>query len=64
MAKQVLTNIDMTKNQILRLVLEKVAQAPADVDEGQLWYDTTTGKAYVHSGNRNEVLNEDELTNV
>lgn len=63
MAKQVLTNIDMTKNQILRLVLEKVAQAPADVDEGQLWYDTSVGKAYVRSGNRNEILNEDELTN-
>lgn len=63
MAKQVLTNIDMTKNQILRLVLEKVAQAPADVDEGQLWYDTSTGKAYVRTGNKNEVLNEDKLTN-
>lgn len=63
MAKQVLTNIDMTKNQILRLVLEKVAQAPADVDEGQIWYDTTTGKAYVRTDNRNEVLNEDDLTN-
>ena len=63
MAKQVLTNIDMTKNQILRLVLEKVAQTPADVDEGQIWYDTSTRKAYVRTGNRNEVLNEDELTN-
>lgn len=63
MAKQILTNLDMTKNQILRLVLEKVAQAPADVDEGQVWYDTSTGKAYVRTGNRNEILNEDELTN-
>lgn len=45
MAKKFLTSIDLTKNQILNVVLQFVAGTPGSPVEGQIWYDSTADRA-------------------
>jgi len=45
-----LTNIDLNKNQILNVVLQKLATAPSTPIEGQVYYNTTSHRAFKWNG--------------
>ena len=46
MAKKVLVNLDMNKNEIQNVVMQSLATAPASPKEGQYYYNSADGKAY------------------
>lgn len=64
MAKKVLVNLDLSKNQVLNIALHNLASAPASPVQGQIYYNTTDkavyywdGTAWVSvSGDINEVI--------
>ena len=47
---KVLTNLDLTKNQILNAVLQNLASAPDNPREGQYYYNSTDKILYVYNG--------------
>jgi hypothetical protein len=50
MARKVLTNLDMNKNQVKNLVLDTYSGNPGSPSEGQVWYDTTANLAKFYDG--------------
>ena len=55
MAKLVLVNLDMNKNQLLQAVMQ-VGDAPANPIAGQFYYNTTEKHAYVYNGTAWELM--------
>lgn len=55
MAKLVLVNLDMNKNQLLQAVMQ-AGDAPADPIAGQFYYNTTEKHAYVYNGTAWELM--------
>jgi hypothetical protein len=50
MARKVLTNLDMNKNQVKNLVLDTYSGNPGSPSEGQVWYDTVANLAKFYDG--------------
>ena len=48
MAKKFLTNLDLTKNQILNVALHNLASAPSTPVQGQVYFNTTDKKIYYY----------------
>jgi hypothetical protein len=48
MAKKFLTNLDLTKNQILNVALHNLASAPGTPVQGQVYFNTTDKKIYYY----------------
>lgn len=55
MAKLVLVNLDMNKNQLLQAVMQ-AGDAPANPAVGQFYYNTTEKHAYVYNGTAWELM--------
>ena len=55
MAKLVLVNLDMNKNQLLQAVMQ-AGDAPANPIAGQFYYDSTKKHAYVYNGTAWELM--------
>lgn len=55
MAKLVLVNLDMNKNQLLQAVMQ-AGDAPANPTAGQFYYNTTEKHAYVYNGTAWELM--------
>ena len=55
MAKLVLVNLDMNKNQLLQAVMQ-AGDAPVNPTAGQFYYDTTKKHAYVYNGTAWELM--------
>lgn len=50
MAKKVLVNLDLTKNQVLNIALHNLASAPSSPVQGQIYYNTTDKVIYYWDG--------------
>ena len=50
MAKKVLVNLDLTKNQVLNIALHNLASAPSSPVQGQIYYNTTDKAVYYWDG--------------
>ena len=50
MAKKVLVNLDLSKNQVLNIALHNLASAPSSPVLGQLYYNTTDNVVYFWNG--------------
>lgn len=50
MAKKVLVNLDLSKNQVLNIALHNLASAPAAPVVGQMYYNTTDNVIYFWNG--------------
>ena len=50
MAKKFLTNLDLTKNQIVNVALHNLASAPSSPVAGQVYFNTTDAKIYYWDG--------------
>lgn len=50
MAKKVLVNLDLSKNQVLNIVLHSLASAPSSPVAGQMYYNTTDNVIYFWNG--------------
>jgi hypothetical protein len=50
MAKKVLVNLDLSKNQILNVALHNLASAPSSPVAGQIYYNTTDSAIYYWDG--------------
>ena len=46
MSKKFLTNLDLSKNQILNVAVQNLASAPASPVTGQIYYNTTDARMY------------------
>lgn len=47
---RILTNLDLNKNQILNVVLQKLTAAPSNPVAGQMYYNTVSKRAYLYNG--------------
>lgn len=47
---KILTNYDFNKNQIMNVVIQKLAIAPTNPVSGQIYYDTSDNRAYAYNG--------------
>lgn len=45
-----LTNLDMNQNQIMNVVLQKLAIAPSSHTSGQMYFNTVEERAFIHNG--------------
>lgn len=45
---KVLSNVDVGQNEVKGLVVDRLAVAPSNPKEGQLYYNTTTRKIYIY----------------
>lgn len=50
MAKKVLVNLDLSKNQVLNIALHNLASAPSSPVQGQIYYNTTDKVIYYWDG--------------
>lgn len=50
MAKKVLVNLDLSKNQVLNIALHNLAAAPSSPVQGQIYYNTTDKVVYYWDG--------------
>lgn len=50
MAKKVLTNLDLNKNEIQNVRVQNLASAPQNPVEGQIYFNTTDHKFYIYNG--------------
>ncbi len=50
MAYKFLTNVNMTQNQLLNVVIDKQATAPATPVSGQLYYNTSSNLLFMYNG--------------
>lgn len=50
MAKKVLVNLDLSKNQILNVALQNLASAPSSPVSGQIYFNSTDGAVYFYDG--------------
>lgn len=50
MAKKVLVSLDLNKNELQNAVIQNLASAPANGAAGQMYFNTTEHKLYVHNG--------------
>ena len=62
MAKKVLVNLDMNKNEIQNVVMQSLATAPASPKEGQYYYNSADKKAYQWNGSAWKPLGGAEIT--
>ena len=62
MAKKVLVNLDMNKNEIQNVVMQSLATAPTSPKEGQYYYDSADKKAYQWNGSAWKPLGGAEIT--
>lgn len=47
---KLLTNLDLSKNQLLNSVLQNLTQAPSSAEMGQIYYNTQDKRAYIYTG--------------
>ena len=47
-----LTNLDLNKNQLLNVVVQKLATPPANPVAGQMYYDTEKNRLFVYNGSQ------------
>ena len=52
MSKKFLTNLDLTKNQILNVALQNLAAAPSAPVTGQIYYNTVDASIYFWDGTK------------
>lgn len=48
----ILTNVDMNKNQVLNMTLQQLAMAPANPTKGQIYFSTQSNTVWVWNGNK------------
>jgi hypothetical protein len=49
-ARRLLTNLDLVKNQIKNMEFDLVAADPASPGQGQVWFNTTTQRLKFYDG--------------
>ncbi|ROL55659.1 hypothetical protein D9V84_11180, partial [Bacteroidetes/Chlorobi group bacterium Naka2016] len=64
MAINFLNNIDLNRNQILNIVIQKLSTPPPSPISGQMFFDTTINKLKYYNGSEwIEIYNSDQIIN-